>query len=154
MTATRCPLLALLAAAAFAAPAAAADPAATAVTANPQATSSLTLRIVGLDDDDGELLVGLYDSAKGFKSENDIMGRTVPVNAKTESVTFNGIPAGEYAIKVFHDQDSDGKLDTSFGIPSEPYGFSNNASDPFSAPEWEETKFSVDGPTSHEIDLG
>jgi uncharacterized protein (DUF2141 family) len=34
---------------------------------------------------------------------------------------------GSYAIAVFHDTNGDGKLDRNFiGLPSEPYGFSNN----------------------------
>ena len=154
-------LLSLLAATALGAAAHAADPASPKAAATAQSSaladgsSSLTVRITGLKDEDGEVLVGLYNTKAGFESENDVMGRTVPVNARTESVTFNGIPAGDYALKVFHDEDSDGKLDTGLmGIPSEPYGFSNDASDPFSAPEWEETMFTVDGPTEHEIDLG
>ena len=134
-------------------PARSADPDAPTSTAM-RGDASLIVQITGLEDLEGELLIGLYNSEAGFESENDLVGRTVPVDARTESVTFRGIPAGDYAIKVFHDEDSDGKLDTTFGIPSEPYGFSNNASDPFSAPEWEETKFRVEGTTSHAIDLG
>ena len=114
--------------------------------------STLTVTVVGLEGD-GQLLVGLYDSEAGFEAENDKMGRTVNVTGPEAVVRFD-VPPGDYALKVFHDEDSDGKLDTTLGIPSEPYGFSNNASDPFSAPEWDETRFSVAGPvTAHRIDL-
>ena len=71
------------------------------------------------------------------------------------TLSFDNLAEGHYAIKLFHDQNDDGELDTDlFGIPSEPYGFSNNASDPFSAPEWTEAKFRVSDPnTEHRISL-
>jgi len=52
------------------------------------------------------------------------------------------IPFGEYAIKVFHDEDSDDKIDTNFiGIPTESYGFSNNVKGFFGLPGFEKAKF-------------
>ena len=117
-------------------------------------TAHLTLKVTGLQAAKGQLLVGLYNSEAGFEEERDMDGRTVPVRRATETITFENLPVGDYAIKVFHDKDSDGKLDTALGIPSEPYGFSNNASDPFSAPEWDETKFTLPrGRMTQVIDL-
>ena len=41
---------------------------------------------------------------------------------------FPDVKPGTYAVKVFHDMNSDGKLNTSWvGWPQEPYGFSNDA---------------------------
>ncbi len=118
-------------------------------------TSRLTLEVRGLDTLEGQLMIGLYNDENGFETEQDFKGRTVPVTAETEKVVFDALPTGRYAVKVFHDEDRDGKLDTGmFGIPSEPYGFSNNASDPFSAPEWKETRFQLGAqPLTHVIDL-
>lgn len=125
-----------------------------AASAAPTTTHDLTVNIEGIKKAEGNLRVGLYDTAEGFVQEQDIEGKTVPVEYSTETVVFEDLPEGEYALKVFHDEDADGDLDTTFGIPSEPYGFSNDASDPFSAPEWEETRFPVeDGDTEHTIDL-
>lgn len=106
------------------------------------AYADLTIDVKGLDNAKGDILIGLYNSEDGFKSEDEMRGQAVPVNAKTVKVTFDNLPVGRYAVKVFHDIDKDGKLDTDlFGIPSEPYGFSRDASDPFSAPEWAEARF-------------
>ncbi|HMI94283.1 MAG TPA: DUF2141 domain-containing protein, partial [Polyangiales bacterium] len=45
------------------------------------------------------------------------------------------------AVSLFHDEDADFVLDTGlFGAPTEGYGFSRNAHDPFSAPEYEECR--------------
>lgn len=41
---------------------------------------------------------------------------------------FNSLKAGTYAIRYFHDENENGELDTgTFGIPTEGYGFSNDA---------------------------
>ena len=118
------------------------------------ANSTLTVRITGLVDIEGQVLIGLYDSAMAYDEDQDLEGRTVDVTSATVSATFENLPVGYYALKVFHDANSNGQLDTDFGFPSEAYGFSNNASDPFSAPEWEETKFSLPmGRMTQTIDL-
>ncbi|MEM7729271.1 MAG: DUF2141 domain-containing protein [Pseudomonadota bacterium] len=124
-------------------------------TAGGSAQSELVLEVQGLDSMDGQILVGLFDTEAGFESEQEVLGRTVPVSGETTRITFDDLPVGNYAIKVFHDEDSDGELDTNaLGIPSEPYGFSNNASDPFSAPEWDEARFALPrGRMTQSIDL-
>jgi uncharacterized protein (DUF2141 family) len=105
-------------------------------------TAELTVTVTGLETEDGQIMVGLYNTENGFKTEQEFMGQTQSVSGDSVSLTFDDLPVGRYAIKVFHDKDSDNSLDTNvLGIPSEPYGFSNNASDPFSAPEWSETEF-------------
>jgi len=41
---------------------------------------------------------------------------------------FPGVAPGRYAVSVFHDENSNGKMDTNFiGIPREGVGASNNA---------------------------
>jgi uncharacterized protein (DUF2141 family) len=108
------------------------------------ATSKLIVEVEGLETLQGTIMVGLYDTEAGFESEEEFRGQTVSVSAETTRITFEEVPVGDYALKVFHDEDADGALDTNvLGIPSEPYGFSNNASDPFSAPEWSETRFAL-----------
>jgi uncharacterized protein (DUF2141 family) len=56
--------------------------------------------------------------------------------------TYTDIPFGEYAVKIFHDEDNNGELDAGFfGIPTEDYGFSNNAKASFGPPDYEDAKF-------------
>ena len=119
------------------------------------AYSDLTLNVRGLETASGNVLVGLFDSASSFDSEEAFRGETVSAEAGSVQITFKNLPVGEYAIKVFHDTDANGELDTdALGIPSEPYGFSKNASDPFSAPEWKEARFSLPrGQMTQTIDL-
>ena len=59
-------------------------------------------------------------------------------------LTFANLPKGGYAVAVFHDEDADGELDTNFvGIPTEAYGFSNNARGVFGPPELSEQLFEL-----------
>ena len=40
---------------------------------------------------------------------------------------FSNLAPGRYAAIAFHDENGNGKLDKNFlGVPTEPYGFSNN----------------------------
>ncbi len=78
----------------------------------------------------------------------------VDVSGQSAIVTFKDLPAGEYAISLFHDVDADGELDSGFmGIPKEPYGFSNNAPVRFGPAKWDAAKFTVNGQTAQAITL-
>jgi len=107
-------------------------------------TSELSVNVKGIQSNEGTIMIGLYNGEDDFEAEQALIGRAVPVSGESARITFEALPIGNYALKVFHDEDSDGVLDRNgFGLPSEAYGFSNNASDPFSAPEWSEAQFSL-----------
>ena len=54
------------------------------------------------------------------------------------------LPAGRYAIAVFHDIDSNGRLKTGiFGIPLEPVGFSKDPNWYFGPPKFGQAAFDV-----------
>jgi uncharacterized protein (DUF2141 family) len=58
------------------------------------------------------------------------------------------LPFGEYAIKIYHDENGNDELDTNFlGIPKEGVGFSNNPSARFGEPGFDEAKFVFDSPS-------
>jgi len=62
-------------------------------------------------------------------------------NKKTEYI-FEELPFGEYAIKLFHDENMNGELDSNFlGIPTEDYGFSNNVRGTFGPADYDDAKF-------------
>ncbi|MFZ0887958.1 MAG: DUF2141 domain-containing protein [Candidatus Binataceae bacterium] len=53
---------------------------------------------------------------------------------------------GTYALAVIHDENSNGKLDTDlFGIPTEGYAFSKDASAWFGTPSFPAASFSYNG---------
>ncbi len=70
-----------------------------------------------------------------------------PIENKEVIVVIDSLKYGEYAVRVFHDENKNGKIDTNFlGIPTEDYGYSNDASGWFGPPSWEKAKFIFDKP--------
>lgn len=66
----------------------------------------------------------------------------VKIENRKAEYTFEELPFGEYAIKLFHDENMDGELDTNFlGIPTEDYGFSNNVRGTFGPADYDDAKF-------------
>lgn len=76
----------------------------------------------------GSITVMLFDSAEGFEDfRAPVRVETVPADGQTTALTLTGVPAGNYALVVFHDENSNGRLDFNFiGIPKEPIGFAND----------------------------
>ncbi|WP_300544150.1 DUF2141 domain-containing protein [Maricaulis sp.] len=114
-------------------------------------TASITVTVDGIEIGSGHLVVGLYDSAEGWDGETAIDGRRVAVTGDVAEIEFGPLPAGRYGIKMYHDVDDDGQLDTNLmGIPSEPFAFSNNAMGRFGPAAWPDASFAVDaGENAH-----
>lgn len=73
-------------------------------------------------------------------------GASIKVDNTETKAVFEDVPEGDYAITIFHDKNSDGKLNTNLvGIPKEPYGFSNNPMALFGPPRYEKCLFNIDG---------
>ena len=94
---------------------------------NAQCTLNVEV-ILNKPDAGGQLMMLLCPSKDAYDDEVGCTPRTVKADARTVRVTFPDVKPGTYAVKVFHDMNSDGKLNTSWvGWPQEPYGFSNDA---------------------------
>ena len=106
----------------------------------------LGITFTNIKEAKGSLYVGVYKSEADFmKEEKACLKKIIPVTATGNlNLDVSELGPGTYAISCFHDVNGNGKLDTNFlGIPSEPYGFSNNARPKFRAPNWNEAKFEV-----------
>lgn len=67
---------------------------------------------------------------------------------------FNDIPTGKYVVWLFHDTDNSGDLTTNiFGIPTEPFGFSNNPRIRIGPPAFSEASFEVKNDITLTINL-
>jgi uncharacterized protein (DUF2141 family) len=111
-----------------------------------QTTNSGTLLVLvnGLDDTRGQLLVAIYNEKNEFLSAQPAMGTGTAISRTAQVVKFEKVPYGEYAVAVIHDQNNDGILDKNFiGIPTEGYGFSNNAMGDFGPPSFDDASFKV-----------
>lgn len=105
--------------------------------------SNLILKVAGYKEQTGQIMVAVFNNEAAFDTEGaPFRSAKIAVESAETSVTFGDLPTGDYAFKVFHDANGNGELDTNaFGMPKEKYAFSLDASDPFSAPEWVESKF-------------
>ena len=112
------------------------------------ARNVLHVTIGGLRSDKGQVLCFLYSSANGFpKNEGKaILHSRSPITNDQANCTFIGIQPGTYAVSVFHDENSNGRLDTNFlGIPREGVGASNNAKGHFGPPRFGDASFGYAG---------
>lgn len=107
----------------------------------------LKVMVEGFKNNKGFAKIALCNSEESFdrSEEKSFLSKKIQiVNGKAEHV-FQDIPMGSYAVSVYHDENANGKLDKSFfGKPLEMYGFSNNAGNFFSRPDYEDAIFSMD----------
>jgi uncharacterized protein (DUF2141 family) len=70
----------------------------------------------------------------------------IKIRATRARCDFEDIPPGTYALAVIHDENMNGKLDSNrLGMPTEGYGFSNDAKAFLRAPSFSAASFPYDG---------
>lgn len=114
----------------------------------PREGNQIRVEIVGLRNDTGQVICSLFSSAEDFpKKANKAVAGAGSVIANRHAVCeFRGVSPGTYAISVFHDENSNGKLDTNLvGIPREGVGASNDARGHFGPPKFAAAAFPFPG---------
>lgn len=114
--------------------------------------AKLTVEVPQIASAQGFLLISVFKGPDGFPENPDKATAISSTTAAkgTNTVVFEVDP-GMYAVAVVHDVNANGEVDTnSFGIPTEPIGFSN---DPtlLGKPTFDQTKFSVVAPTTTKV---
>jgi len=121
-----------------------------AVAALPAAADTLKVNVTGLSPN-GVLLVALYKGEAAYTGGQPVKAERITISADTASVIFDVEP-GQYGLKILHDQNANGKMDTNpFGIPVEPFAFSNNAKGRMGPAQWSDAAFDVKGDTVQNI---
>jgi uncharacterized protein (DUF2141 family) len=118
----------------------------------PAHAANLSVTVLGVQSDAGELLIGIYANADGFKSAIDssatksallpqawrIAGASLRAKTGSQSIIFTDLPPGRYALIAFHDENDNGLLDANvFGVPIEGFCFSNDAQAFLGAPSFD-----------------
>jgi uncharacterized protein (DUF2141 family) len=120
-------------------------------------SSELRVTITGVRSNSGELLIGLYETAKGFEEaianaetsgimadRNRLVGVAMRARPGSQQAVFAQLPPGRYAVIVIHDENDNGRLDANaMGVPTEGYGFSNDARGFLSAPSFDATAVTI-----------
>ena len=102
---------------------------------------TINVEVNGLKNNKGQVMIGIYNSEKDFL-EKTFKGNVALIKKNKATATFANMPAGEYAISVFHDENSNGKLDVNFmGIPKEEYAASNGAKGFMGPPKYIDAMF-------------
>ena len=124
----------------------------------PVSASELRITVEGIRSPYGTILIGLYDSLESFtraielsdkdgflNDPNRFAAVALKANAAMKSaVVLTNLDPGQYAIILFHDENGNGKLDkNALGVPTEPYGFSNNVRGFLGPPAFEEAIMEV-----------
>ncbi len=126
------------------------DPAKGTLIAN---TTTLTITIGNITQTRGQILMVLFDSQEAFdRGGKPVRATAVKVTENTATATFANILHGRYGFKIVHDVNGDGKMDMNpFGMPIEPFAFSNNAVGNMGPAQWKDAAFDVAGPTTQTI---
>ena len=118
------------------------------------AANELHVEVTGLKSSRGDVIIALYNSPKGY-TKHPYKTAFVNINKDKCDWVMKDLPRGDYAIILVHDENGNHDMDSNFfGIPKEPYAFSNNVKAHLHAPPFSDTKFTVDsGETTVRIQL-
>ena len=104
---------------------------------------TLTIEVASFENTKGVLRVCVTDQKEDFL-KSCAFSKIVTVEDDTVSLKIENIEKGNYAVSVYHDENNSGILETGgvFGIPLEPYGFSNNPNMTF-GPSYKKSVFKM-----------
>jgi uncharacterized protein (DUF2141 family) len=111
-------------------------------------SDGIHVEITGLRNDNGQVLCALFLSAADFPKNagKALAHANSKIADRQASCEFRDVAPGRYAISVFHDENSNGKMDTNFfGMPREGVGASNNPTPHFGPPKFDAAAFSFPG---------
>jgi uncharacterized protein (DUF2141 family) len=100
------------------------NPGSTTVTTAP-ATCKLTVVFTNVINRTGKIYVGLANDSASFDGSSYRKTRIEVQPMGETRVTFEGLPTGRYAVRMYQDLNENQKTDRENGIPTEPFGFSN-----------------------------
>ena len=107
-----------------------------------------TLNVVefrtSVNDEKGVVRCALFNREGWLKKP--VRSAFAKPSAGSALCVFRRVPAGTFGISAFHDENSNGKLDTNFvGIPVEDYCASRDARGTFGPPSFEDASFQYRG---------
>ena len=108
-------------------------------------THKLSIHISGISKIKGSLFIAVFRATDDFPVfGKQFKGIVKEVEGKSQNYTFDDLPEGDYAVAIYQDLNRNKILDKNLlGIPTEIYGFSNNARRTFRAPSFQESKFKL-----------
>ena len=113
----------------------------------------LTIVAEGFESEKGTVLIQLANSAEDYGDDAGAF-RHAEVKAAGGQATavFEGVPFGDYAVKILHDENDNKKIDMGWRGPTERYGFSNDARGLIGPPSYDAAKFTL-AAKAHRIEI-
>ena len=114
-------------------------------------SSNLTVMVDGLRNKQGQVCARVFAQSSGFPNRPDqaVASQCTKVNKITTGFKFTNLVPGSYAVALFHDENSDGQINTGlFGLPSEGLGCSRNPRGLVGPPRFQDAVFLVVGPNN------
>ncbi len=116
-------------------------------------TFTLTVNIKVTKYDRGTIFLALYDSEANYMNKAYKGSKAAVKNGKA-TIIIEGLEKGSYAFSLFHDINDNTKLDKNgFGVPKEPYAFSNGKKGLFGPPDFNKVKFDISANTSISVKI-
>jgi uncharacterized protein (DUF2141 family) len=113
------------------------------------ACPGIHVKILNIKNSSGTVACALFEAPEGFPTDFLRMATNVmiiKIRKDQARCDFEDIPPGTYAMAVIHDENMNGQLDTNWlGIPTEGYGFSNDARGLVGAPPFSAASFPYSG---------
>src|SRR5262249_5102737 len=113
-----------------------------------QGSNVIRVDVVSLHSSQGDVKCALFNSAVGFPDDSSraVKLTSAKIEGNKASCSFaDGAPGG-YAVSVYHDEKSNGKLDRNFiGVQREGVGASNDAKGSMGPPHFDDAKFTYAG---------
>lgn len=117
----------------------------------PKGTATFHAEIREVRSTKGTVDCALFHTATGFPGPSPIRNgmKIQDATTGTMSCEYKELPAGDYAITAYHDENASGAIDTNiFGAPTEGYGASGNKLPAAAAPAFDDNKVTLkDGET-------
>lgn len=116
------------------------------------ASYKLTVVFTNVAQRTGMLYIGIDNSDATFNKDSYRKTRiAIPATGEVQ-VSFDGLPAGQYSVRVYQDLNANQKLDFSGPMPTEPFGFSN-VKMLMGPPTFKQCAFALDGSKTVAINL-
>jgi len=111
---------------------------------NDVAAKELTFTIKNIKEGQGKIYVQLFKGEDNYRLGKPDAVAIATSDDKETTLAFNNLTEGDYALRYFHDQNDNGKMDVNLmGAPQEGYGFSNNVKPSYGPVKFVDAKFSI-----------
>lgn len=101
---------------------------------------NLEIEISEIKKNEGKIMLQLFD-----ENQKVLTRKMGEIKDNKCVILIENLKPGKYAVRYFHDENFNGLMETNmFGMPTEGYGFSNNAVGMFGPPPFEKWLFEID----------